>query len=96
MVKQPKNYSADFKLKIAIEAESLIKPISKIASENKLHPRQVRRWRDQLLSEGKEVFTHKAAKRGKSQSTEYREFSETIDQLRAELNFLKKKLRNYL
>ena len=52
MSKAPRKTTAEFKFKLAIEALKGERPITSIASEHGIHPKQIMRWRDQLLAEG--------------------------------------------
>lgn len=94
MSKPPKRRSKEFKLNLAIEAIKGEKPITKIASEHSIHPRQITRWRDQLLEEAKDIFIHKTTQ--KCSDNGIKELLLTIDKLNEELNFLKKKLKRDL
>lgn len=92
MSKLPRKRTPEFKLKIAIESLRGDQAITKLASEYELHPRQITRWRDQLLEEGKEVFIHKTTQRNSRSDPDKKELLHIIDQLSLELEFLKKKL----
>ena len=94
MSKAPKRRSEEFKCGLAIEAIKGEKPITKLASENALHPRQITRWRDKLLEEAKDIFIHKTTQKCSDHSI--KELLVTIDKLNEELNFLKKKLKGNL
>lgn len=91
MSKAPQRKSPEFKLKLAIEALKGETSITHIASENGIHPKQIRRWRDQLLAEGEDIFIHKATQ--KSTDPDKEKLLHIIEQLTLELDFLKKKLR---
>lgn len=91
MSKAPQRKSSEFKLKLAVEALRGDKPITELASEHGIHPKQIARWRDQLLEEGEEIFIHKATQ--KKQDPDKEKLLHIIEQLSLELDFLKKKLR---
>ncbi len=91
MAKPPQKRSAEFKLKLALEALKGDQTITQIASEHGMHPKQIRRWRDQLLIEGEEIFLHKTTQ--KCADPDKEKLLHIIDQLSLELEFLKKKLR---
>lgn len=90
MSKSPKKWSPETKLKIALEAIKGDKSLTEIASETGLHPKQIRRWRDQLLAEGQEIFIHKTTL--KKVDPDKEKLLSIIEQLNLELDFLKKKL----
>jgi len=50
-------YEAAFKAKLALEAVKGEKTVAMIASEFEVHPSQVRKWKDQLLSMLPELFS---------------------------------------
>lgn len=91
MSKAPQRRTPEFKLKIAIEALKGERAITQIASEHGLHPKQIARWRDQLIAEGDDIFIHKSSQ--KSSDPDKEKLLNIINQLTLELDFLKKKLR---
>jgi transposase len=90
MSKKPAQRSPEFKLKIAVEALKSEQSISQLASEYGLHPKQIQRWRDQLLREAAGVFVHKTTK--KKADPDKTDLLKIIKQHEIELDFLKKKL----
>ncbi len=56
MTKQRRQYSPEFKFKVALEAAKGRKTISELASEMQVHPTQVSEWKGQLLAHGSSVF----------------------------------------
>jgi transposase-like protein len=93
MPKPPQKRTAEYKLQIAIDSLKGDKTIVQIASEHGLHPRQVTRWRNQLLIEGKEIFTHKSTLNAIDPDPDKKHLLHMIEQLSLELDFLKKKLK---
>lgn len=91
MSKPPKKRSPEFKLNLVLEAIKGEKTIAQLASENEMHPKQIQRWRDQLLEEGEMIFTHKTAQ--KQSNPDREKLLCIIEQLTLELDFLKKKLK---
>lgn len=94
MPKSPQKRSSEFKFKLVLEVLRNEKSIAQIASENSLHPKQIQRWRDQLLSEGESVFAHKSSL--KREDPDKEKLLLAIDQLNLELDFIKKKLKKNL
>ena len=92
MNKKPKKRSPEFKFQVAIEAIEGEGSINQIASKYELHPKQVRRWRDKLLDEGRDLFIHKATLKSQRDEPGKDELLHVINQLTRELDFLKKKL----
>lgn len=91
MSKRPQNRPPGFKFELALEALKGTKTIAQLASENGMHPKQIQRWRDQLLAEGEDIFIHKSHQKRSDPDKE--KLLHLIEQLNLELDFLKKKLR---
>jgi transposase-like protein len=91
MSKPPKQRTPEFKLKLVLEALKGDKTLAQLASENEMHPKQIQRWRDQLLGEGENIFAHKTTQ--KQSDPDKEKLLNIIDQLTLELEFLKKKLK---
>lgn len=90
MSKPPRKTTPEFKFKLAIEALKGERAITQIASDHGIHPKQIRRWRDQLIAEGESIFIHKATQ--KSADPDKAKLIHVIDQLNFELEYIKKKL----
>jgi transposase len=87
-----KQFSADFKAKVALEALKEQKTMAELSSEFSVHPSQVSAWRNQLKDEMSTVF-------GRTESKSLHEKDELIEQLyknigklQVEADWLKKKL----
>lgn len=91
MTRKRKQYSSQFKFKVALEAMKEQATISEIASRNKVHPNQVRNWKKQLLAEGAAVFERTPDRRRQEQEAQEAELYEQIGRLKMELEWLKKK-----
>src|ERR1700756_2123090 len=92
MGKKRKNYSAQFKFRVALEAAKGLKTINQIGSEQGVHPTLVSHWKQQLLEEGARVFSQSTATNGREQQSQESELYEQIGRLKMELEWLKKKL----
>ena len=86
-----KQFSKDFKAKVALEALKEQKTITEIASEFSVHPSQISAWRNQLKEQMASIF-------GRSDNEELHEKDELIDQLyknigklQVEVDWFKKK-----
>lgn len=90
MSKKNQTRKPEFKLKLALEAIKGDRTLIQIASEYGVHPKQLGRWRDQLIAEGEEIFIHKSTQ--KKDDPDKAKLLHIIDQLTLELDFLKKKL----
>ena len=89
MSKQRRQYTAEYKFKIALEAAKGTKTLSQIASETGVHPNQISHWKSQLLEQGARVFQPNGdQQRAKQTETD---LYEQIGRLKMELEWLKKK-----
>lgn len=94
MSKKRKQYSAQFKFRVAMEAVKESKTISELASEHAVHPTMVRNWKKQLLGNGAEVFQNKT-KSSDQEGVAEAELYEQIGRLKMELEWLKKKAEQF-
>jgi len=90
MTKKRRQYSAQFKFRIALEAAKESKTISELASDHAVHPTLVRNWKKQLLGSGAAVFENSSQRREPAGVPEA-ELYEQIGRLKMELEWLKKK-----
>jgi len=95
MAQKRKQYSGQFKFKVALEAAKGTKTMSQLASETGVHPTQIGQWKRQLLEEGVEFFSHNG--NGKEQRDEKveAELYEQIGRLKMELECVKKKAAQF-
>lgn len=90
-----KQYTQQFKFKVALEAARGVKTINQIASENSLHPNQVSQWKKQLLDEGPTLFNGQQGRQQQQQVAQEAELYEQIGRLKMELEWLKKKAATF-
>ena len=83
-------YEAAFKAKVALEAVKGEKTVAQIASEFGVHPNQVRKWKDQLLSMLPELFSDRRKKREEARDELEAELFRQIGQLRERTSGLKR------
>ncbi len=91
MRKKRRQYSNQFKFKVALEAVRELKTINEIASTHTVHSSQVKTWKKQLLTEGPAVFGGNTAQQLRAQEAREAELYEQIGRLKMELEWLKKK-----
>lgn len=89
MSKQRRQYSPEYKFKIALEAAKGTKTLSQLASETGVHPNQISHWKGQLVEHGASIFQLNGDQRQRTQ-TEV-DLYEQIGRLNMELAWLKKK-----
>jgi putative transposase len=92
MTKIRKQYSDQFKFKVALEAIKGLATINEIASQYQVHPNQVRNWKKQLTDDGPMVFDRKSGNHQQTLHAQEAELYEQIGRLKMELEWLKKKV----
>jgi transposase-like protein len=92
MTKKRRQYDAQYKFRVALEAAKGTKTISELASETGIHPNQIGAWKRQLLEGGSTLFQRNGAQPGQAQAEEEAELYEQIGRLKMELEWLKKKV----
>src|SRR5262249_54079612 len=63
MSTQRKQYSAEFKARVALEALKGLKTVNELASTYGVHPTQIAHWKHRLQKEMPEIFSARRAKR---------------------------------
>jgi transposase len=91
MKRQRKQYSADLKAKIAVEAVKGQRTIQEIASHYGIHPNQVTQWKRQLVDSASEVFSRGREHGGEADEQMKAELYQQVGKLQVELDWLKKK-----
>ena len=84
-------YTADFKMKVALEAARETDGVSDIAGKYQVHHRQVQDWKKRLLENAELVF-EKRAKEEEDANNREEELLKKVGQLSMEIDWLKKKL----
>jgi transposase-like protein len=95
MAQKRKQYSGQFKFKVALEAAKGTKTISELASETGVHPTQIGKWKRQLMEEGAEMFSRNGSQQAQAEAEEQAELYEQIGRLKMELEWLKKKAAHF-
>lgn len=83
-----KQYSAEFKAKVALAALKEDATLSKIAVRIEIQPNMVSLWKRQTVEGMSSLFTGKANRHEESQETRIKELHEKIGQLTVERDFL--------
>jgi transposase-like protein len=89
MNKQRKQYSGEFKAKVAMAAMRGEQTMNELASEFELHPNQIGIWRKQAQDAVKTAFNGRRSEKP-DERLEERLYSQ-IGQMKVELDWLKKK-----
>ncbi len=91
MPAQRRQFTAEFKAKVALEAIKGIKTASELASQYNVHPVQISQWKKQALDGLSDVFTDKRKKDAQDQEALQAQLYQQIGQLQVELDWMKKK-----
>jgi transposase-like protein len=91
MKRHRRQYSAEWKAKIALEAIKGQRTIQEIASHYELHPNLVTHWKKQLLDRAVEIFSSGKMGEGKADEELKAELYQQIGKLQVEVDWLKKK-----
>ena len=89
-----KQYTSAFKAKLVLELLRENKPLSQLAAEHKVHPNQLRQWRDQALRELPTLFDKKSqtAELAAAHERQSEELYAEIGRLTTQVAWLKKNL----
>ena len=90
MSKNKKQYSPEFKAKVALEAIRGEKTVPELASQYQIHPTVINGWKRKLLEEASQVFDgdSKRQKVKEDAQTQIDELHRQIGQLKVERDFL--------
>ena len=64
MSKERKQYSPEYKFRMAVEAAKNGTTVSQLASESGVHPTQISEWKATLMTEGASLFERRPAAKG--------------------------------
>jgi transposase-like protein len=91
MSTQRKQYSAEFKARVALEALKGLKTVNELASTYGVHPTQIAHWKHRLQKEMPDIFSVRRAKREQDEAALQAQLYQQIGQLKVEVDWLKKK-----
>lgn len=93
MTTQRKQYSAEFKARVALEALKEQETLAELGSRFGVHPVLISQWKKQLREGLPQVFTHHRPQETQAQAAEELQATlyQQIGQLKVELDWLKKK-----
>ena len=86
-----RQHGAEFKAKVALEAIKGIKTINELAAEYEVHPTQIARWKNQVISELPGIFSERRKKTAANEEALRDQLYQQIGKLKVELDWLKKK-----
>ena len=89
MSNKRKQYSPQFKAKVALEALRGVKTVPELASQFNIHPTLINKWKSYLLEGMSEVFEKPSQARNKdNKDAEIAELYRQIGKLKVERDFL--------
>jgi transposase len=91
MIKKRKQYSPEFKAKVALAALRNEESIPELAARYEIHPTMIGNWKRELIEGAAELFD-KGQKTKKQHNTTVDELYRQIGQLKVEKDFLSKGL----
>ena len=87
-----KQYSPNFKARVAIDAIRGEKTLSQLGSQYKVHPIQIAKWRKSAMEHLPELFVDGRTKKSAVAEAGNDALYEEIGRLKVELDWLKKKV----
>lgn len=90
MPKKRRQYSAEYKFKVALEAAKEKKTLAELSSETGVHANQISQWKRQLLENGAQVFTSNSGRQQRETEKRETELYEQLGRLQMEMEWLKK------
>jgi transposase-like protein len=91
MAGKRRQYTAEFKAKVALEAAKGQRSVAELATQYKIHPNQITLWKKQLLSNARAAFAREPTAASEQQGL-IDSLYQQIGQLTMEVEWLKKKL----
>lgn len=90
MSQMKKQYSPQFKAKVALEAVEGVKSIAELSGEYKIHPSVLNKWKRKLVEESVKIFEGDKSRQEKSteKDAEINELYRQIGKLKVEKDFL--------
>ena len=92
MKKSRRRFSAEFKVKVVLEALKERQSLNELAQKYQLHQNQISKWKTDFISQALDYMTHHSQSPKAEEDIEQEQLYAKIGQLQVELDFLKKKL----
>ena len=92
MTRKRRQYSSEYKFKLALEAAKGSKTLAQLSSDTGVHPNQISQWKAQLLDAGANLFQRNPQQSVRELQQQEAELYEQIGRLKMELEWLKKKV----
>lgn len=85
-----RNFSADFKARVALEALSGAYTMAELASKHKVHPNMISQWKRKAQESMPDLFAKKNERQDTDREAEVKELHAKIGKLSIENDFLSK------
>ena len=95
MKRNRKQYSPDFKAKVAMEALKGQETIAELAIRFEVHPAQINQWKKELVAGAANIFGADPNKKIKDEKGLINQLYQQIGQLKVEKDFLEKWLERW-
>ena len=95
MKRNRKQYSPDFKAKVAMEAIKGEETIAELAIRFEVHPTQITKWKKELVSGAANIFGADPNKKIRDEKGLINQLYQQIGQLKVEKDFLEKGLERW-
>ena len=95
MKRNRKQYSPDFKAKVAMEALKGQETIAELAIRFEVHPTQITKWKRELIAGAANIFGADPNKKIKDEKGLINQLYQQIGQLKVEKDFLEKGLERW-
>lgn len=92
MGKKRRRFTAEFKLKVVLEALKERHSLNEISQKYQLHPNQVSKWKTDFLAQSLDFMNHQMSSSKPENDVEKEQLFAKVGKLQMELDFLKKKL----
>lgn len=86
-----KNYSKEFKAKVALNTVNGVQSLGELAARHKVHPTQIAQWKRRLVEGAPEVFERGRSGGGLEAEGLTAPLYQEIGRLKVELDYLRKK-----
>ena len=93
-MKQRRQFSTEFKARVARAALKEQKTIAELATQYDVHPNQISKWKKQLIEALPELFSHRPESDRRAKEALKDRLYRQIGQLQVELDWLKTQVGN--
>jgi transposase-like protein len=92
MRRKRRTFTAEFKLKVIMEALKERLSLTEMSQKFDLHPNQISKWKTDFIETAKTNLTSSKETKNQDQEVEIEQLYNKIGRLQMEIDFLKKKL----